>query len=271
MNNITITPGSKLVGDYVSCWVVLPMPKENVQSMLPKGLELAPQSITPEQMHPVMFAFGKQMNVKLQISSGESILNMNYLENITGVPYVQLDRELSYGNTKSPFLYSPRLFLNAPLPVFGGKELWGFEKEMANVGWPAEENYFFVNSQNLILWHKPIISLNFVVTDDYQPTSQFPNFSPIQQMMDQTLILQETIIAQMFLHCGKRLGYVGATFDWHMEQAWLRPIQGEVNIFQSYCPGLEEGTSFFQGIDKEKLGGFQLQNHWELSWPFCLD
>ena len=48
-------------------------------------------------------------------------------------------------------------------------------------------------------------------------------------MMEQTLILQETIIAQEFLHCGKRLGYVGAAFDWHMEQAWLRPIQGEVN------------------------------------------
>ena len=90
-------------------------------------------------------------------------------------------------------------------------------------------------------------------------------------MMEQTLILQETIIAQEFLHCGKRLGYVGAAFDWHMEQAWLRPIQGEVNILQSYCPGLEEGISYFQGIDKDKLGGFQLQNHWELSWPFCLD
>lgn len=268
MNNITFTPGSKLVGDYLSCWVVLPMPKENVQSMLPNGLELAPQSITPEKTHPVMFAFGKQMNVKMQPPE-PPIPIMNYLENITGIPYVQRVNRLGEGQNNKPFLYSPKLFLNALLPVIGGDAIWGFKKEMVDVGWPSEENYFFVN--NRIYGHKPLISLNFVVTDDYQQPAKFPNFKLVQEMMEQTLILHETLITKMLLHCKKQLGYVGATFDWHMEQAWLRPIQGEVNIFQSYCPGLPIGTSEFQGIDKQELGGFQLQNHWELTWPFCLD
>ncbi|NJP08917.1 MAG: acetoacetate decarboxylase family protein [Leptolyngbyaceae cyanobacterium RU_5_1] len=255
MNSLSFPPDMKLVGSYSSYWVVWAKPLAEVQSLLPAGLELAPQTITPASTHPIMFAFGLQQNVHL--NDFRFVFNLNYLEHVTSIPFVR-----PIGEQKQNFLYMPKLFLNEFLPVFGGDTIWGFHKELADVEFKDER--FSVKTE---LSHKLQLSLTFKVTGDYASPATFPNFAAVEAMLTQPFVLDETLIMKLCLGC--QIPYVAANFNWYLDEATLRPIQAELAIINAYVRGLQPGKYATPGIDQVPLGAFQLQNHWDLSMPFC--
>lgn len=108
-------------------------------SFLPEELELAPQDISDEGMHPVVFAFGHQSHVMPAV--GIEAFDISYLEFIHAVPYTQFKEGLGYPN-RGPFCYSPVLYLannefstgqtDATIAVLLGW-FYGLEKEFASI------------------------------------------------------------------------------------------------------------------------------------------
>lgn len=112
----------KGVGKLDSVMAVLMLPRAQVAPLLPVGMELAPNPLAPVGKHPVLvqlshwrFEFG----------------DMDYSEMMLAVPYVQLT---AYdAPRRGPFLYMPRLYLDAELPRLLGVLLYGYEKEEATI------------------------------------------------------------------------------------------------------------------------------------------
>lgn len=245
-----------LEGVYSAYWVVWPMPRDNVRAMLPPGLKLGQQDITLESTHPVLLAFGQHRHARL--TEFQFLFdNVTYLESSISIPFVQFAGEEQQKSSAENFLYIPRLYLNNYRAIFGGDLFWGFTKELGNIN-PG--NQFYQTYQvNSYIFDKPITSLNFEVMGNYGKTSDFSNFSIVQVMMNQPLIMKT------ILGFGP---YVQANYIWNFNEAIIRPIKAQVNIFQQYLPGLKPDIKYsVEGIDRVELGAFQMVNPWVLQLP----
>ncbi len=245
-----------LEGVYSAYWVVWPMPIDNVRSMLPPGLKLGQQDITSESTHPVLLAFGQHRQASL--TEFKFIFdNVTYLESSISIPFVQFEVEEQQKNYEKNFLYMARLYLNNFMAILGADLFWGFPKEMGDI-YPGNQFYqtYEVNSY---LSHKPLTSLDFEITGNSKKTSDFPHFSTVEKIMNQPLVLK-TI---------QGFGpYVYANYIWNFDEAIIRPIKAQVNIFQQYLPGLNPGSKYsVEGIDQVELGAFQMINPWVLQLP----
>lgn len=253
MNDLPFLETLVLEGIYSAYWVVWPMPINNVISMLPSGLKLGEQHITSTATHPVLLAFGQHRNAGL--TEFQFLFdNVTYLESSLSVPFVQFEGQQK--NAGENFIYMPRLYLNDLRATLGGNLFWGFNKELGNINPKSESSQAYqVNSH---IFDQPITSLNFELSGNCGNTSEFPNFSVVQTMMNQPLILKTM----------RGFGpYVRANYDWNFGQASIQPIQATVNIFQQYVSGLKPGTYSIEGIDQVELGAFQMENSWTLHLP----
>src|SRR5690606_19237678 len=103
---------------------VLILPVDVVRQLLPAGLELAPQPVVPSGYHPVYLFFSHEI---FRAWFG----TMDYQELLIGVPWVQISSpKASY---PGPFVYMPRLYLNARLPQQLGVHLYGWEKQIGTI------------------------------------------------------------------------------------------------------------------------------------------
>ena len=91
---------------YSALLVTIAVDTALATTILPEGLSLAPQSLTPGGTHPFVFAFGNQSDVR---PIAAKIFDVSYAEFIHAIPYVQ---QCSGGVCRGPFIYSPRLLLD---------------------------------------------------------------------------------------------------------------------------------------------------------------
>jgi hypothetical protein len=220
--------------------------------MLPPGLRLSEQQMTSTSTHPVLLAFGQHRHAKL--TKFQFLFdNVTYLESSLSIPFVQFEE---HSSSRENFIYIPRLYLNDLRATLGGNIFWGFNKELGQI---KPENQFSQTYQvNSYISNQPITSLNLEISGNCGNTSDFPNFTAVQTMMNQPLVLK-TI---------RGFGpYVRANYDWNFNQAKIQPIQATVNILQPYVSGLELGTHSVDGIDKVELGAFKMDNPWVLHLP----
>ena len=91
------------------------LPRQQVVSMLPEGLELNSTAAT----HPVMLTFCVQLHV------GAPFTHFNYDEFIVTVPFVQWDAARAAGKKyRGPFSYLPHLYLNETARAAGPPLGW---------------------------------------------------------------------------------------------------------------------------------------------------
>ncbi len=260
MSNFPFLQSLVLEGTYSAYWVVWPMPIDNVRSMLTPGLKLGQQDITSESTHPVLLAFGEHKQASL--TEFKFLFDkVTYLESSISIPFVQFEGEDKQKNSQKNFLYMPRLYLNNFRAVLGGDLFWGFTKEMGKID---RGNQFYQTYQvNSYIFDEALTSLNFEVMGNYGKTSDFPNFSAVQTIMNQSLLFKT------LLGFGP---YVYANYIWNFDNAIIRPIKAEVNIFQQYVPGLKPNSKYsVEGIDRVELGAFQMINNWVLQLPNLVD
>ena len=98
-------------GAYSALLVTLAVDRALTTTILPRGLSLAPQSLTAPGTHPMILAFGNQSNVR---PIAARAFDLSYSEFIHAIPFVQACKGTS---CRGPFIYSPRLYLDRPLPV----------------------------------------------------------------------------------------------------------------------------------------------------------
>jgi uncharacterized protein with NAD-binding domain and iron-sulfur cluster len=99
--------------------VAFTVPAAVAAAMLPVGLQLAPQPFVAPDRH-VMFASFARNHFSAWFG------DMRYHELLLGIPFVELVEERS--PHRGPFIYMPRILLDAEAPRILGERIYGFEK-----------------------------------------------------------------------------------------------------------------------------------------------
>jgi hypothetical protein len=89
--------------------------------LLPWGLDLLPQVITPWGTHPVVLFFYDMFQAHMPAMP--LLPSMTYHEHIVGVPFTGITPAL--GGPAGPFFFMPRILLDGVLPWLGGRALLG--------------------------------------------------------------------------------------------------------------------------------------------------
>ncbi|CAM4054007.1 NAD(P)-binding protein [Palleronia rufa] len=107
--------------------LMLPVPRDTVAALLPRGLEPGAQPVTGPAEHPVILLMGRQRNVRPNIAP----LGMNYLEFICAVPWVRhSEPKLAH---LGPLVTPTRLYLDSLPPILLGIYGYGFPKVRAEM------------------------------------------------------------------------------------------------------------------------------------------
>jgi hypothetical protein len=259
MNTLNPFSAINLGGDGVFRGVTLAVPKARVEALLPPGLALGPQDVTPPGTHPVIASYNDLTRAQMSVPSLLPVLNYN--EYTLGIPYSYIARGGLNRNSPGPYYYMPKLFLNSTLAVIGGVGFWGFRKDPAffHVG----DDRFVIRTQR----EQTLTSLAWTPTGKFKPINEYPNFEPVRRMLDQPLISQVPPLGGPI--------YVVSDFDRRWEVATVRPLEITITIDEDFVPDcrsfasctIGRGTTA-PGIDESPLGSYELVAPWRLSLPY---
>lgn len=248
-----------LVGNGIFRGATLVMPSDYVRNLLPWGLDLAPQDLTPPGTHPISFFFQEMVRAHMTIPT--LLPNMTYHEQIVGVPFVNVTRGYP-GGPYGPFFFMPNLFLDNFLATLGGRVWWGLAKQMAKM--EVTENRWACTDES----GNPLISLDFDVTGDYVPVPTVENFIPYCR--PNTGIMVQPLVSM--LPGGVGMFPICSDFDKKWDEAVIRPLETQITINRAFVPGLPTGTfpagQKAPGIDVSVLGSFQVLAHWRMTLPY---
>ncbi len=259
-SNSSATEGRGTLDSRVT---VLVLPSATVRKLLPAGLELAPQPVVPFDWHPVFLLCSHDR-------FGAWFGDMDYQEMMLGVPWVQLaDRLATY---PGPFIYMPRLYLNAALPRELGVRIYGWEKQpatidVATIG-PGTE--YTVTAAGAAA---PALIGRFRELPGREPRSpaDIANFTIVRQLFEQPTISQAYHIVSPDSFASPTPGPFLATtvlLQFDLPGATVQPIESELVIGPSLTPlGIPEGIYHRPSLDDSELGSFRLQCEQLVSLP----
>lgn len=242
----------KLVGQWSLLASTVPLPKDEVRAMLPRGLVLGDQDLTPPGTHPVAFYFGFQGDAHMTFPR---FFTKSYREALVGIPFTYRRGLLRKKTCCGPFFYMPRLLLDSALMTFGGRFGWGFEKVMARF-WTLPNSY----SVSSLLGDHALTSLDYEAAGEFRPALEVPTFAPQITLQDQPLIGQAPAGLGPFFEC--------SNYNKIWSQAVVRPIKTVTRVTEPFVPGLRVGTFEAGGIDTSPLGSYELRAPWELTLPY---
>lgn len=246
--------------------VTLALPLAQVRSLLPAGLVLGPQDVSPAGTHPVIVSFNALARAEMSVPTLMPALT--YHEFTLGVPHCLLPRGRlgraaaalagradapAYG----PYYYMPRLYLDSVLATVGGLLYWGYAKRLARFAVSADR--FAIQGED----GTPLIELGFEAVGPAQPPDALPHFAAVRAMLDQPLVSQ--------LPAALGPVFVVADFNKRWDQASLRPLHTQVRVaaplVPGFGPGLHPATGLAEGIDASVLGSYALDAPWLLGMP----
>ena len=246
------------VGTIDTRVVLLGLPREEVEKLLPLGLELAPQPLTFPDKHPVFVMFSHD---HFEAWFGD----MDYNEMMVAVPYVQ--RTSVHVANRGPFVYMPRLYLDDPTPCRLGNLLYGFEKQLAKIT-NGPDSYEVTTTDG----SKTIARASFVESGEPQPPSAVPLFQTVRKVFDMPTISQalrivdedafdEREFVSPFLACT-------LTYDFCDETCRILPIEATVELTDALTPpGMPTTPQQVPSIATQVLGAFRMQAHQVVSLP----
>lgn len=249
-----------LHGDALMRGVTLALPTATVRNLIPAGLDLLPQDVTPAGTHPVILLYHDLFRAQMSIPT--LLPSLTYREHSVGIPFTCVVGGATALPAPGPYYYMPILFLDNLWATLGGRLYWGYPKDLAAIELEAQR--FSVRS----LDGRPLTSLlwNDGVNDDrpFQPARQAQFFQPSLAMTSQPLITQVPFGAGPF--------FVLSDFDKDWDFASVRPLHTAVEITSAYVTGLDCGRypreGWSDGIDTSIMGSYELRARWRISLPY---
>ena len=237
---------AKGTGDYATHVVTWPFPAETLAALLPRGLELAPQTLTPSTTHPALLLFGRHSHVRPNFLP---FGGMNYHEFILVIPYVQW-RDASRFDYRGPFAFMPRLYLDQLFATLVGYA-YGYPKLLARI--QSGSTY---SVHDLVL-DRPLLRGDFAAYGTPVPVDSFPNFAPMRPIFEMPFV-------------GKldTSPYICSKMTFHLDEALARPCEARVELLYEFLPGLYPDSRVSEGIDVTPLGAFEMNVPWNLTVPF---
>lgn len=223
-----------------------------LQAILPPGMSLAPQAITPAGTHPVTILANRQIGVRP--SALPRFLGFrDYLEAIISVACVRVE------GTPGLFNYLPNLYLSNRAAQLAGVWFYGFDKRMGNLAMEGSA-YSVATPDGTPVWSARYQDRSF-------PRSLFdsPEASRVQTLCDQVIVTQ-----------GKLSRWQFQSFDFSLGTAEITPVAAEIEITDATLAQLPagrmtsrplamhgDGSQHPQGLP----GAFRIRTSWTLSNP----
>lgn len=225
--------------------VVLALPVDEVKALLPDGLSLTPQSLTPTGTHPVVLMFGQHSHVHPWFQPPGS--GGSYNEWIVATPFL----EWSGGGTVKPCAYMSRLYLNSFYYVVLGW-MYGYPKKLSrSTVTPASYDVrtFPGNQPRVSMINEPAGSIT--------PFSALPGHAALAPVFE----------APFFQKLGL-LPWLGSRMWFGLDTANVQPMTATFSLTEGCAPGLramdKQVGSIVQGIP----GAFHMSCDWLLSRPY---
>jgi hypothetical protein len=234
------TSGLDFIGDLDAALALVAVPAETARAMLPEGLRLAPQRLTPATQHPLLFVLGRQRKVRLALFS----FGLDYLESILVVPFVEHARPER--RPRGPFGWLPCLLLDRPLPVLAGRLLLAYAKQRAVIE-ATDDSYRIACART----GAPLLSARF--------SAAGASFSGCPRPLAE--ILRLPVISRRARGAWR---YSVAGLD--LERAEVRPIAIDLTIERPLVPGLPTGA--FR-LEAEAGRALRLRTSWRLTGPWA--
>lgn len=256
---LPVVPLPDVKGTFDATVFIVPLAKEKVQSILPKGLELAPQTSTSEDKHPVLVILGKQKRVRNVMGSSTLPYEFNYTETVVAIPYTQVSKNRLRGvKYRGPYYFMPKIFLDNAVPQILGLP-YGYEKvQSAFALAPKKVEGKTYASYSISKGGKTFVSALSQAASEVGSPEDFANFAEVQQMLDQPII-------------GIRKdGFTCSSFDWNKDNNLQ--IQSITASLRVASPLVHGGIGPFdfssKGIARAKLGAFNILSDWHMVGPF---
>lgn len=219
--------------------------------MLPPGLDLLSQSITPQGTHPVVLQCHSFTDC--QFSFPTMLPTMHFHEQTLGIPFVAT-------GGSGPYYFMPKLYLDDLWNLFIGRNFWGFDKELARVHVTAA-SYDVASTSG-----RRLSSLAWGDADDEaRPViGGHEEFEPVRSMMSQTLL--------SFSPAGVGQVLSLTDFDRSWNLGTVSKLRAKLDIEAAYCPrfgGAHCDTADETGNESEwPPRAFELSAQWWLSYPY---
>jgi Acetoacetate decarboxylase (ADC) len=236
--------------------LTLALPTDRVRNLLPAGLELGEQAVTPPGTHPVVMLFNDLFRAQMSIPT--LLPSLTYHEHTMGVPFAYVTRGGITAHSPGPYYFMPLLFLDSFLAVLGGVSIWGFAKRLASFQVTADR-YTFSSTGG-----QRYASLTWKATGVHRPVRDYDQFEPIRQLLNQPLISMLPGSLGPF--------FTISDFEKQWDAATIQPLATALEIDLEYVTGFPggrypaRGTS--PGIDETVLGSYELLTPWRLSLPY---
>ena len=225
--------------------VTLPFDRATVAAMLPAGLELLPQTVTPAGQHPVTLLFAKQRNVRPNLFP----FGMTYNEFVCTVPWVRhTDPAL---HDLPPLVCPTVLYLDSLAPILLGVYGYGFNKQRAAI--TADGDSYVIRDP---VDQSEIIACSFAPDGPQTTPRDLPLFAATWPAWDMPMVTKNKLGAWQY-----------SVFDFSLAQARMQPMTMEIRVAQLKI-GLPIGVIKPASIATTALGGFFITAAGTINNPF---
>lgn len=246
------------IGDGVTRCVLLTVPAWMVQRLLPPNLELGTQDVSAPGTHPVVLQFHDFSRCRFSLPN--LLQPLNFHEQTLGIPFTRISSRADAASRREPFYFMPKLYLDHPWVWAVGRNLWGFDKEMATV--EVTRNRYAVTS----FAGRQLASLTWSCPEEGSRArfAKGDEFEPLRNILSQTLIsLSPAAMGPIF---------TVTDFDRNWDRAIIRPISAALVVDPCYVKGFDGGR-FGTDVDPadpdySMIGCYEVSAQWWLSFPY---
>jgi len=214
--------------------VTLPVPTAAVAAMLPPGLALVEQTVTPPGTHPVILLFAEQRDVRMNLLPFGW---KSYLEFICAVPWVRHKTPKSSGFP--PLIWPQKLYLDFAPPIALGVHAFGFPKQKAAITF--DDVSYVIRD---LATGAEIIACSYERTGPEGRIDDFPMFGPVRPGYEMVMVTPNRL-----------LGWQYSVYDFSLESAQVAPLRMQIRIGANEF-GLPPGLHHVPALTESSLGGF---------------
>ncbi|SLN64405.1 Acetoacetate decarboxylase (ADC) [Roseovarius albus] len=223
-----------------------------LQAVLPKGMTLHPQALTPEGRHPIAMLANQQIGVRLS-ALPRFMGYRNYLEAIIAINFVQVE------GYEGVFSYLPNLYLTNSWAKWAGVWMYGYNKRMGKLQM-GHDRYEVATPDGAPIW-----SGRYQQKDFARPLVESPHCGLVQSISEQIVVTE-----------GKFSKWQFSSFDFNLSSAYVAGVSAEIDVANASFADIPAGTMYARPLDagqterdeSNKLpGAFRIWTSWTLSNP----
>lgn len=225
-----------------------------LESVLPDGMYLLPQGLTPPGTHPVAMLANQQIGVRLSVLP-RLLGYPNYLEAIVAINWVGIEGQ------EGIFSYLPNLYLDSRAAQQAGVWMYGFNKRMGRL--TMGDNAYSVAAPE----GQPIWSGQYRQPGYSRPLMDSPECAAVEALCQQVVVCR-----------GPLGGWHYCAFDFNLTSARIAPVAATIRIDDPTLANLPAGEMRARPLamndevaairDHGLPGAFRIWTSWTLSNPF---